>query len=77
MGDQIVRILLLFTGFYFLCAVFHKSYKPSNGIKLEGGDPMETDFALRKRLYEEIKWSLRRIKDKEIDRIMMTAWTDY
>lgn len=33
---------------------------------------MESDFALRKRLYEEIKWSLRRIKDKEIDRIMMT-----
>ena len=33
---------------------------------------MENDFALRKRLYEEIKWSLRRIKDKEIDRIMMT-----
>lgn len=33
---------------------------------------MESDFALKKRLYEEIKWSLRRIKDKEIDRIMMT-----
>lgn len=33
---------------------------------------MESDFALRKRLYEEVKWSLRRIKDKEIDRIMMT-----
>lgn len=33
---------------------------------------MESDFAMRKRLYEEVKWSLRRIKDKEIDRIMMT-----
>lgn len=33
---------------------------------------MEHDFALRKRLYEEVKWSLRRIKDKEIDRIMST-----
>lgn len=32
----------------------------------------EMAYALRKRLYEEIKWSLRRIKDKEIDRIMMT-----
>lgn len=33
---------------------------------------MESDFAMRKRLYEEIKWSLRRIKDREIDRIMLT-----